>query len=50
MSPHDEVFDKYLTERDRAAELEHEVNKLELRNRELDNQLQHTRNLLGGYS
>ncbi|KAL5250841.1 hypothetical protein ACHWQZ_G016547 [Mnemiopsis leidyi] len=43
---HDEIFDKYLIEKDRANELEHTVNKLELTNRELVIQLDRARELL----
>ena len=47
MPEHDEIFDKYLIEKDRANELEHTVNKLELTNRELVIQLDRARELLG---
>ena len=47
MPEHDEIFDKYLMEKDRANELEHTVNKLELTNRELGTQLDRARQLLG---
>ena len=44
---HDEVFDKYLVERDRATDLEHKVNKLELTNREMEIELEKTKEILG---
>ena len=44
---HDEAFDKYLVERDRATDLEHKANKLELTIKELEMELDKTRELFG---